>query len=85
MRPQTGAHWRDATRMPRFFMVDALAAFPLLLMLLHFRLWTFALAISAMIFFMILERFQFTVPVFLRFVKSFLAGPHKIAFPWWRQ
>ena len=47
----TSSHWRDAARNPRFFFVDAYAAFPLILMLLHIRLWTFLVALSAMGFF----------------------------------
>ncbi|GJM07234.1 MAG: phosphoesterase [marine bacterium B5-7] len=78
------AHWRDSARMPRFFMVDARAAFPFLVFLLHISWWTFWVAIVAMIFFAALERYGFTVPVFLRWFRSSLAGRRKIASPWWR-
>lgn len=77
-------HWRDAARTPRFFFMDAFAAFPLLLFLLHIRLWTFLLALGFIAFFAILERFKFTLPVFFRFVRSFLAGPLRMAKPWWK-
>ena len=79
------AHWRDASRTPRFFIMDAYAAFPLLLFFLHIKMWTLLVAIGAMVFFMILERFQFTIPVFIRWVKSQLAGPYRTAQPWWRE
>ena len=85
MSTNTSSHWRDAARTPRFFFVDAFAAFPLVLMLLHIRMWTFLVAIGAMTFFMILERFKFTLPVFRRWVKTTLAGPIRTAYPWWRQ
>ena len=78
-------HWRDSARSARFFVVDARAAFPLLLFLLHIRWWTFAIAVISIVFFAILEHYGFTVPVFLRTVRTFLAGPRKIAIPWWRQ
>lgn len=78
------AHWRDSARMPRFFMVDARAAFPFLVFLMHIRWWTFWVALSAMFFFATLERYGFTVPVFLRVFRTFLAGKRKIAIPWWR-
>lgn len=78
-------HWRDSARSARFFLVDARAAAPLLLFLLHIRYWTFTIAIISMLFFAILERYGFTVPVFLRSVRSFLAGPRKVAAPWWKQ
>ncbi len=79
------AHWRDSARQARFFFVDAAAAFPILLALLHIKLWTISLAISCMIFFAILERFKFTIPVFFRWLRSFIAGPIKLARPWWRE
>lgn len=78
-------HWRDSIRQARFFFVDAIAALPLLFVFLHIRGWTIMLALSVMIFFAILEKFKFTVPVFTRFVRSTLAGPTKYARPWWRE
>lgn len=77
-------HWRDSARNPRFFLIDARAAFPFLLFLLHIRLWSFIVAAVAMSFFALLERYGFTVNVFLRWVRSTLAGPHKTAIPWWK-
>jgi len=79
------SHWRDSARNPRFFMVDAMAALPLLIFLLHIRYWTFFLAIGTMIFFGILEKFKFRMPVFLRLIRSFLAGKRRVAYPWWRE
>ena len=67
----SSAHWRDSARNPRFFMVDARAAFPIFLFLMHISVW-------------ILEHFGFTVPVFLRWLRLFLAGPVKSSTPWWR-
>lgn len=77
------AHWRDSARRARFFLVDAQAAFPLVLFLLHIRVWTFVLAIVATIFFAALERYGFSVPVFLRWFRNFIAGNRKLARPWW--
>lgn len=82
---QPGAKWRDSARNPRFFVVDALAAFPLILFLLHIRLWTFYLAILAIIFFAVIERFNFTIPIFLRWARSTLAGRIRVAKPAWRE
>jgi len=81
--PSPDAHWRDSARYPRFFIIDARAALPVMLALVHIRLWTFGLALLAMIFFAILHRYGFTVPVFCRWVGSLLAGPRKVAAPWW--
>ncbi len=79
------AYWRDSARNPRFFMVDALAALPLVLFLLHIRWWTFYLAIATIVFFGVLERFDFTVPVFLRWARSTIAGKIRVAKPTWRE
>ena len=79
------AHWRDSARQARFFFVDAYAAFPILLTLLHIKLWTILMAIGFMVFIAILERFKFTVPVFFRWLRAFMAGPIKLARPWWRE
>lgn len=78
-------HWRDSARRPRFFWVDARAAFPLMLFILHVRVWTAIIALVAMLSFALLERYAFTVNVFLRWLRSKLAGPRKVASPWWKQ
>lgn len=77
------AHWRDSARTTRFWIVDYRASLMLVLFLLHIRLWTFMLAITAILFFAALERYGFTVPVFMRWFRSKLAGPRKISKPWW--
>lgn len=79
------AHWRDSARSVRFWFIDFRAAFPLLILLFHIRLWTFILAIVATLFFTALERYGFSVAVFLRFFRSYIAGPRKIAQPWWKK
>lgn len=81
----TETHWRDSARSPRFFLIDARAAFPFLLFFLHIKLWSFILAAVAMCFFALLERYGFTVSVFLRLARNLLAGPHKVAIPWWKE
>jgi intracellular multiplication protein IcmT len=78
-----GAHWRDSARPARFFIVDAKAALPLLLFLVHIKLWTFVGAVTLTIFFSLLSYYGFTVGVFCRIFKSTLAGPRKMAIPWW--
>lgn len=84
-RTPTEQHWRDSARTPRFFLIDARAAFPILLFLLHIRVWTFIVAILAMAFFGALERYGFTLVIFGRWVRTKLAGPRKMAVPWWKE
>jgi intracellular multiplication protein IcmT len=77
------AHWRDSSRSVRFFFVDYRALFPLLILIFVPRLWTFVVAAVGIGFFMILERYGFTVNVFLRLTRGFFGGPFKISRPWW--
>ena len=80
------AHWRDSARNVRFFVIDFRATFPLLILIFHLvSLWTWIFAISATLFFALLERWGFTVAVFLRWLRAYIAGPRKIAQPWWKQ
>lgn len=81
--PSPDAHWRDSARYPQLFIIDARAVFPVLLCLLHLRLWTIIVAITASAFFAILDRYGFTLAVFGRWIKAKLAGKRKAAIPWW--
>lgn len=83
IKTNPNAHWRDSARPVRFFLVDYRAMFPLLILIFIPRLWSVALAVGAIFFFMILERYGFTVKVFLRLFRGFLGGRVKLARPWW--
>jgi len=76
-------HWRDAARTPRFYFMDAMAAFPIMLFLMHMSLWTFVTSLVFISFFVLLEKFKFTIPVFTRWFKATLAGPLRLSKPWW--
>lgn len=78
------AHWRDSARNVRLWFIDFRATFPLLFFVLHIRLWTFVVAVLAITFFSMIERYGFTPMVFLRLLRAFVAGPRKIAQPWWK-
>ena len=79
------AHWRDSARTVRLFFLDFRACFPLLLLIFHIRLWTFFLALFATLFFTALDRYGFSLSVFMRWIRAFLAGPRKMAQPWWKR
>lgn len=78
------SHWRDSARSARFFMVDARASFPIFLFLMHIRVWTAVLVLVSAVFFGIVEHYGFTVPVFLRWMRTSLAGSIKSSQPWWK-
>ena len=79
----THAHWRDSAREVKFFILDGKSAFPMFLFLVHIQLWTFCTALVVSLFFAILRHFGFTMEIFGRVVRGFLAGPHKSASAWW--
>ena len=85
MRVKAEAHWRDSARSVRFFIWDGQAVFPMVLFLMHIRIWTFVVAIVTMMFFTILNRYGFSPIVFLRWLRSFIAGRRKMAVPWWME
>ena len=82
-QPTENAHWRDSARSARFLFIDAKAAFPIFIFLMHIRWWTFFLALSFMMFFTMINRFGYSLEVFGRMFRGFLSGPRKIAIPWW--
>ena len=77
-------HWRDAARTPRFYFMDAYAVFPLFIFLMHMSVKTLLISFLFISFFVMLERFKFTIPVFRRWFRATLAGPLRTAKPWWR-
>lgn len=77
-------HWRDAARNPRFYFMDALAAFPILLFLMHMSFKTLGISAFFITFFIGLERFKFTIPVFFRWLRATIAGPVRTSRPWWK-
>jgi len=79
------ASWRDTSRIPQFFFIDGRSVFPMVIFLLHIRLWTFLLALFFTAFFSILQYFGFTLGVFSRWFRNLLVGDRKIANPWWYQ
>lgn len=78
------AHWRDSARIARFFVIDARAAFPVFIFLMHIRIWTGMVVIISMLLFGVIEKYGFSIPVFLRATRCFLAGSTKSSQPWWQ-
>jgi intracellular multiplication protein IcmT len=77
-------YWRDSARTPKFYFVDGRAAFPMVLCLLHIRLWTIGIALAATLFFATLDHFGFTPRIFMRWFRNFLGGNRRISMPWWQ-
>lgn len=79
------AHWRDSARSIKFFIWDGKLAFPIILPIIFPRIWTLIFAVVAIIFFSILNRYGFTPMVFLRWLRSKIAGKRKHVNPVWRR
>ncbi|HEY1097011.1 MAG TPA: IcmT/TraK family protein [Alphaproteobacteria bacterium] len=73
------SHWRNTARPARFFGVDARACLVVLLFLVHIRVWTLVLMVVVLALSFILERFGMTLPVAMRRVRLFCAGPYRRA------
>lgn len=75
--------WRDTGLKPEFFGVDASAAAPFLLFIVHMRVWTLLLALLTVAVLGVLGRFGLTIPVFKNMLARKLAGRVVVARPWW--
>lgn len=83
MRNPHTAHWRDSARMPQFFGLDARSTFPIIIFLLHIRMWTLYLALGICGFFWLINRFGFTLPVFFRYARNFIIGNERSSRSWY--
>lgn len=86
MKVRNEAHWRDSARPIRFFIWDGKLVFPFVLPLMYPRsMWTWIIAAVAIVFFSILNRYGFSPIVFLRWLRSTIAGSRKLVDPPWDQ
>ena len=81
--PPPGASWRDSARSAKLWIFDASATFPLLMLAFHIAWSTFIFAVCIMLFLTFLKKWGFSVVVFGRWIRSTIAGPRKVSFPWW--
>lgn len=72
-------HWRNSMRPIRFFTLDARAAIPFALLLVHIRPYTLFIAAVATFVFVMLERRGLTFPSALRAFRSWIVGQKRHA------
>ncbi|HAU29985.1 MAG TPA: type IV secretion protein IcmT [Rhodospirillaceae bacterium] len=72
-------HWRNTMKPARFFALDARAAAPFFVVLLHARNWTFAVAIIVIIVFVVAERRGLTFEAAIRALRSWIVGNRRPA------
>jgi intracellular multiplication protein IcmT len=78
-------HWRWNGRPARFWIFDARAGLSLLIVFLHWSMWTLKLGLTAFAIFGAMEKLGFSVDVFGRWLRSRIAGPIRQSTPWWRR
>lgn len=81
--PKPNASWRDSARRSKLWIFDSSATFPLVFMMFSFTFSSFVIVLCFVAFLSVLSYYGYTIPVFLRFLRSKLAGKRKIAVPWW--
>lgn len=84
MRDKNMAHWRDSARKPRFFIIDANIIWPMALFLFAMSYRTTLLLIFSAIFLLALEKTNFTISKFLRYVYVLIGGPMRYRKGWWQ-
>ena len=77
--------WRNTMKPVRFFMLDAKAGFFIIVVLVHARLWTFAVMILVNIIFWILERKGLSFASAIRATRMWLVGPYRPAWIYTRR
>lgn len=81
--PNPNASWRDSARPSKLWIFDSSATFPLVILIFHISWNTFFITLGFIVFLSILSYYGFTIPVFLRYLRSKIAGNRKVAVPWW--
>lgn len=72
------AHWRDSALTPRFFTVDARAAFIVLLCMVRPNWYTFGGVVIVLIFLSILNYYHVSLVASVRILRGFLTGSKKV-------
>lgn len=70
-------HWRDSARTPKFFIVDARAAFAVILVFFHPHWGTVAFAVVVLLALGILNHFNIPLVVAMRLLRGLVAGKKK--------
>lgn len=76
-------NWQNTGREPKLWIMNSTTSFPLLLFLVNISVYTLGLVVVTMVVFFILDYYGFKPKVFVRYIRSFLAGGRKSARPWW--
>jgi intracellular multiplication protein IcmT len=77
--------WRNTMLPVRVYVIDARVLIPLMIVLVHIRLWTLYLAIGGIAAFTALEWLGLTFPAAVRTARRWIVGRHRPAIPAWKK
>lgn len=71
--------WRETHRQPRFLIFDGRLVILLLLMVMHIRIWTVLIAVTAGLVVWYFERKGVSVESIVRYIRAAVIGRHRSA------
>ena len=77
--------WRNTMLPVRVYVVDARVLIPLMVVLVHIRMWTFYVALGGIAVFTALEWLGLTFPAAVRTVRRWIVGSRRSAIPAWKK
>jgi len=77
--------WRNTMLPIRIYIADARALIPMMVVLVHIRLWTFYIALAGIAVFAVLEWLGLTYPAAVRTVRRIIVGRRRSAIPAWKK
>ncbi len=77
--------WRNTMLPIRIYIADARALIPMMVVLVHIRLWTFYIALAGIAVFAVLEWLGLTYPAAVRTVRRMIVGRRRSAIPAWKK
>ncbi len=72
------SHWRDSALIPKFFTVDARAAFFVIIFLMRPNWYTFGVVVVVLAIFSILNYYHISLMASFRIFRGFLTGSKKV-------
>lgn len=72
------SHWRDSALTPKLYCFDARVSLALVLLCLHFSLFTVGLLFTLIVISSVLNYFNMPLGVAYRVIINFIGGKHKI-------
>ncbi len=72
------SHWRDSALTPKFFTVDARAAFFVVIFLMRPNWYTFGIVVAVLALFSILNYYHVSLMASFRLLRGFLTGSKKV-------